>query len=407
MIASQKRRITYLTLLCSVLYFASYLTRYNFGAVLVEIAARESISKALASMSVTGLFITYGLGQLISGFIGDKFAPEKIIFAGLFTSALMNIIISQVTNPYLMLVIWCINGFAQSMIWPPLVRIMATQFDSNGYKRVSFFVSCGSSVGTIAVYLIAPLIITLASWQAVFIFCGLVAMIMSLIWILSYGKLKTNDIVETVVQENKKSFYFIKELGKGGSILFIFVLVAILCQGALRDGITTWMPTLMNEAFSLTTTVSILSGVALPIFAIISYRIAMRVNKSLVNNDISSAGIMFLVGFVCLILMATFGIRDKFLSVILLMLTTGAMHGVNLMLISMLPSKFKKFGNVSFISGILNTCTYVGSALSSYGIALFTDSFGWNTTVILWAVISLIGLASCIVSKRLYNILES
>ena len=116
---------------------------------------------------------------------------------------------------------------------------------------------------------------------------------------------------------------------------------------------------------------------------------------------------MFLVGFVCLILMATFGIRDKFLSVILLMLTTGAMHGVNLMLISMLPSKFKKFGNVSFISGILNTCTYVGSALSSYGIALFTDSFGWNTTVILWAVISLIGLASCIVSKRLYNILES
>ena len=69
------KRSSRITLMCALLYFCSYLTRYNFGAVLVEIVAREGISAELVSMSITGLFITYGIGQLVSGFLGDKFAP--------------------------------------------------------------------------------------------------------------------------------------------------------------------------------------------------------------------------------------------------------------------------------------------------------------------------------------------
>ena len=48
------------------------------------------------------------------------------------------------------------------------------------------------------------------------------------------------------------------------------VMVAIVLQGALRDGVTTWMPSFISETFHLSSEVSILSGVCLPLFAIFS-----------------------------------------------------------------------------------------------------------------------------------------
>lgn len=46
---------------------------------------------------------------------------------------------------------------------------------------------------------------------------------------------------------------------------------------------------------------------------------------------------------------------------------TACMHGVNLILVCMLPVFFKEGGNVSTVSGTLNACTYVGSAFSTIG----------------------------------------
>ena len=58
--------------LCAVCYFVSYISRINYGAVILEIERSEDISKVAASMAVTGSFITYGFGQLISGVDGGS-----------------------------------------------------------------------------------------------------------------------------------------------------------------------------------------------------------------------------------------------------------------------------------------------------------------------------------------------
>ncbi|MBP3705031.1 MAG: hypothetical protein J6I98_05815 [Clostridia bacterium] len=76
-------------------------------------------------------------------------------------------------------------------------------------------------------------------------------------------------------------------------------------------------------------------------------------------------------------------------------LLTGCMHGVNLILICMLPHYFKKTGRVSFISGTLNACTYIGSAASTYLIPLLLGDGSWNTTVLLWAAAAALGTVIC------------
>ena len=79
---------------------------------------------------------------------------------------------------------------------------------------------------------------------------------------------------------------------------------------------------------------------------------------------------------------------------------TGCMYGVNVILVSMIPPYFKRGGHVSTVSGLLNSCTYVGSALSSYGIAWVVQQRGWNFVIWLWAAAALTGTALCLAGVR-------
>ena len=79
-------------------------------------------------------------------------------------------------------------------------------------------------------------------------------------------------------------------------------------------------------------------------------------------------------------------------------LITGANHGVNLMLIGHVPKRFRKYGSISTISGAINSCTYVGSAVATYGIAKISEEFGWQVTVSVWLAIAVAGMICCAVA---------
>ena len=122
---NNKKSITALTALCAIAYFVSYITRVNYGAVILEMVKAEGFTKTAASMALTGSFVTYGAGQLVSGYMGDRIEPHKLIFAGLILSSVMNIMVPLFPKPYLMLVFWSVNGFAQALMWPPIVKILS------------------------------------------------------------------------------------------------------------------------------------------------------------------------------------------------------------------------------------------------------------------------------------------
>ena len=84
-------------------------------------------------------------------------------------------------------------------------------------------------------------------------------------------------------------------------------------------------------------------------------------------------------------------------------LTVAAMHGVNLMLIAIVPRRFVVFGKVSTYSGILNASTYVGAALSTYGFAALAETFDWNFTILTWVAISLVGALLCFFAARIWQ----
>lgn len=381
-------KLTYLFMLT---YLVSYITRINYGTVIAEMVVRTHFSKALLSMALTGSFVTYGVGQLISGKCGDRFQPKVLVFAGLLVTTAMNLLIPLCRTPYQMAAVWCVNGFAQAFMWPPIVRLMAALLTDEEYKRASVVVSWGSSVGTIVIYLAAPAIISLSSWKGVFLFSAAASVIMAFVW----QKLCCNIDMPTAVYKTKDG-----EKGKIFTPLFICIMLAIILQGSLRDGVTTWLPSYISETYNLSSVISILTSVVLPIFSIICFQAAAVLYRKVFKNPLMCSAVIFAFGAVSATLLFAFSGRGAALSLILAALLTGCMHGVNLILICMIPAYYKARGNVSTISGILNSCTYIGSAISTYAIAIVSENIGWHMTVGMWALIALAGAAVCAVCVR-------
>ncbi|MBE7012371.1 MAG: MFS transporter [Ruminococcaceae bacterium] len=395
MILTNKKDITRLSILFTLTYMVSYITRINYGAIISEMEASTDFPRNLLSMALTGSFITYGVGQVISGILGDKISPKKLVSIGYILTIVMNLLIPICQNPYQMLGVWCVNGFAQSFMWPPLVKLMTAYLSDDDYKKVSVRISWGSSFGTIFIYLFAPLLIIVGGWRSVFLFSAAAGLIMLLVW----NRHAVDFVPEKQTKQgndNQKN----KNLAVIFSPVMICVMICIILQGMLRDGVTTWMPTYISDTYNLSSVISILTGVVLPLFSIFSFNMASKLYRSVFKNTVFCAGVIFFAGAVCALALYLLTGFNAIFSVIFSALLSGCMHGVNLILICMVPHHFKKYGNVSTVSGIINSCTYIGSAISTYSIALLSEKLGWTFTLKTWLIVAIVGTALCfLVSK--------
>lgn len=393
------------TLLCCLVYFISYMTRINYGAAISEIVNSLQISNQLAGMAVIGSFITYGIGQPIFGIIGDRFNPRNIIFLGLLATAICNLIVASISDIYFIIAIWSLNGFFQAMLWPPLVRIIAMTLSNEKYRKTMVWVSAAAAIGTIAVYVLVPVSIWVLGWRLAFVIPALIAITTGFIWLFKIDDYAGNAFERSDLSSNEATYKATpkKDKVKTSTLLItsglLPILLVIILQGALRDGITTWMPTYINDVYQLGTSVSIFSTAILPIFTIFSVAIATGIQRRL-RNEVKAAAYIWIVSLLPIIILIGIYASNVVISIALMAIITGCIHGINLLLVSHIPLHFGKYGRISTISGILNAFTYIGSAISVYGISSLSDYFGWRFTITSWGAIALLGAIICLLSIK-------
>ena len=394
-----KKDITRTAVLFAVLYCVSYMTRINFGAVISEMEKATGIARDLLSLSLTCSFFTYGIGQIFSGMLADRFSPKRLITIGLGITSGVNLLIPLMHSPYWMLVFWGINGLAQALMWPPIVRLLIHHMTYDDYKMTVARVAYGSSVGTMLVYLLSPLLILLAGWRAVFWFCALMGVVMLFAWERVGLDVEPNAMQASAGAADTPR-YESGALAAFLSPMMIGIMLAIALQGMLRDGVTTWMPTFISETYDISNLISILTGFVLPIFSILCIRAAATVFKKWLKNPMCCAGFFYGIGLASALGLVLCSGKAAVLSVLFSAILTGAMHGANLMFTSMLSPAFQKYGKVSTVSGVLNACTYIGSAVSTYGIAVISEKHGWSTTLLIWLGLAVLGTALCFLTAR-------
>ena len=169
------------------------------------------------------------------------------------------------------------------------------------------------------------------------------------------------------------------------------VVLIIVLQGIMRDGVTTWMPVYIDDVYHLGASISILSTAVLPVISILSLSAASWIHTK-AGDEFRGSAIVWAIAGACVLPLIFLYASQAALSVVLMSVLTGCMHGVNLMLICVYPSRFVDTPYMSTISGVLNAFTYVGASISNYGFAALSERFGWGVTIIFWGGVVLCGL---------------
>lgn len=391
-----KREASQLCFLLTVVYMVSYITRTNFSVIVSEMVTSTGFAKSQLALPLIGSFITYGVGQLLSGVLGDKISPKRLVSIGFLGTVVVNVLIPFCPNHWWMLFVWSMNGFAQAMMWPPIVRIITSSYTGDACKKTMTTVSSGGHVGTVIIYLSAPLVILLTGWKGVFIGSAIIGAVMLIVW-----QFATKDVmVQSQEQKVKAPKTPVKLLL---SPLMLLVFLAIILQGMLREGVSAWMPTFISDSFHLGNEISILTGVLLPVFSILCLRFANWLYRKIITHPILCAGALFGIVAFAAFMLYLFCQSNIVVSILSIATVFGSISGVNLMLIGMIPPFFAKRGAVSTISGILNFFTYVGSAVSTYGIAALSEGIGWSNTFLIWIFVALAGGMICLLCIKPWN----
>ena len=383
-------------LLCWVAYFSTYVGRLNFSAVLPEIQKAGGWTDTQIASVSTIFFIFYGMGQLINGIISDKANTRKMVFCGLFISALCNISLFMFPKYYVFLPIWALNGFVQSLVWTPVLKIGSTQFDEKIVNKFGVDMSTTVPIGTLLSYGLSLFTLWILPWRFVFLTCGLFEMAIAITWItatkpLLAGKVsvkaKTKE-VKTVPPASIK--VTLRAVAVSGVLL---MMIPIIIQGTLKDSVTQWVPAFFSGQFGAKTTFSLALTMILPIVNVTGAYLANTVNKKF-HSEIGTSALFFGIASVALFVLKFFGSNSIVLSLICMATVTNSMFAVNVMLITLVPLHFANIGRVSTISGAMDALAYVGcGALNLVTGHILDGDNGWANLFIMWIILGLSAIA--------------
>lgn len=399
-----------LILMCFSVYFLAYLGRYSYSSNINCVMEYFSVNKESAGLVGTFFFISYGIGQVVNGLLCKKYNPRYAIGLAIIVSATVNLLMG-ITEPdgfSILKIYWMINGFAQSVLWSSLIRLLNEHLPENKLNTAIFVMGLPVSTGTFAIYGLSSLISSLnISYKLVFFISSLLLFIMGIIWIIVIDNLKNKckENREVVINENKEKDNA-SIISKGFIIIFSILAMFAIANNLVKDGLTTWMPTILKEKYSLSNSISTFLTVFLPFFAVFGSTFAIFLNKKL-KNFIHVCGILYLISFIMFIfVLLTLNLQIWILPLICFIVVACSMSGVNNVLTNIFPMLYSK-ENAGTIAGVLDGFCYVGSAITAFGMGSIADKYGWNVVFYILISVCLLMILICFIYSAFTKIKTS
>lgn len=376
---------------------------------MAEMISSKILTRPQAGLINTLFFCFYAVGQLINGYIGDRISPKRMIFIGVFISGAANLYMSFCSGYMPMTICWAVNGYALSMIWPPIVRIFSEMLASSVMMKCFTNFSSSSAIGALFSYLLSALMIAKFGWRAVFSSAAAILLPLSIVWLVVFGMLErfrdSHGVVDEweVPQGNASAGPAGKKTSLIGLVLspaVLLILIPDILHGVLKDGIIQWVPTFICDTFHTTPVLSVLLATVLPIVNVSGAYAAQFAQKRWFKNETSTAAFFFSVALVSLAGLHFFAGSNVITVIILLSIITSAMLAINTIFISFVPMCFSRYGRSASMSGFLNFICYMGSAISSISIGLLVSNAGWGITILSWCVISAVALVLCVIGRN-------
>ena len=358
-----------------VTYALYYLGRVNISLALPALALELGVSRAEVGALGTIFFWVYGIFHFISGELGSHVSPFRLVSLGLLATAIVNLVFAFQTSLVVMLLLWGLNGIAQSGGWSPMFRILAERLDRAHIKRVSTVMPFSYVIGTAITWIFIGALATGENWRIAFWLPGLVLLLVLAFWRLAgidAPKAASEGIrLSTVVAEARR---------------IASVMLAAAMSGFVFNGAIIWLPTYILDTGLIAQNIVGAVAALTQALAIIGLLLARyQVLRS--NQVFITAALMFsAAGCAFLLLTITPGIIAIALVAFGLLMLNGAFG----LTVSSMPLLLAPAGRASATAGSVNMMSTFFGGMAGFSIGGLVEISGWSAVFGLWGVLVLL-----------------
>lgn len=404
-----------------VTYTLAYTLRVNIAVVIPALISERGYTLTEMGLVTSLYFITYMLGQLVNGYLGDRIGSKQLIVAGLIGSALCNLGVALAPGLALTALFWAVNGMAQSMLWAPIMKTLSTWFARYQLERVSFIMSMSMIVGYAVSWGVSSVLVTSLQWQMAFYLPAGLVVLFVLVLLLFFQGVPASEMpgdvavglesaadagaVHTTQASTNAADAGVPVSSITGkrpeelSIREFFrliqlpgLLVIALLQGLIREGISVWFPTILQDSGTLAATTPVLILIIIPLVNFGGILLVRRVNKHVKGDSIRTLLIVFFMTAGAALLLNIFLTELFWLVVPSMVVLLALTYGLTPILTSVIPFQYAQYQRVALTAGVLDFAIYSGAALSGLASGAIADYFSWNGVMLLWLAAAVLGL---------------
>jgi OPA family glycerol-3-phosphate transporter-like MFS transporter len=158
-------RVLLATSFCYLFYYTG---RQNFGWAIPGIRTDLRLTNTEIGW-ISGLGLTlYGVGQVVSGRMGDRVGGRQMVALGALLSCLLNWVTSFGRGFWTLVVPWALNGYAQSMGFAPGSRLIVNWWGSRERGRAFAVFTFAAGLSSVVTVAAAILVLERFSWEWIF-----------------------------------------------------------------------------------------------------------------------------------------------------------------------------------------------------------------------------------------------
>lgn len=374
--------------MCWMAYASIYLGRLNLSIAAPIMEQEELINSVQMGTLGSCFFFTYAFGQIINGYLGDIVNPKKIFSTGLIIAAVCNILIGFGPSVTMIFLLWSINSYAQSMIWGPLLKILAHTFIKEKERsRAAMILSTSIGVGSVLAILISSIVLE-KGFETVFWVAGIIMLIIgiaSLIFIPYVNQSK-------IIKREHVSFFKIFLDNKIRAIL-----IPNMAHGIIKDNLNLWIPILFMMMYGIDVKQVVIYVFLIPLATLVGRLIFPWMYHRCRENEKVVVTIAFIVCIGSLMPLVAYQIPIWFAALLLACIAL-AVSVINAAFLTIFPLRFVESNNVASVSGIMDFIAYMGSAIGSVLFGIVIKYSGYKSIILFWIVISVISVVCMILS---------
>lgn len=399
------RRENLLIFLCWFAYFSSYLGRYSYSASIQPICDAFGVTKADTGLVATCFFFSYGIGQVVHSMLCRRYNFRYVCALSLAIGSALNLAIGFGLPFFVYKYAFIVNGFAQAALWPSIITVFSRSLGKQGLKAGMKAMSTPVSIGTLTVYGISALCLLFDAYRLTFLISGFTLAFTAVLWFVSFDRITPDKTDCPAPEAQPDSDKGSRKSGRKevlGTVIMLFFFAVFV--NILKDGMQTWLPSMLDETFGLGDSLSLVLTLMLPICGVLGSLAAIRIH-SLIPNFTAQLGVYFALSAV--LLGAVLPLLNTSLYVLVVICFAAVMflsHGANNILTNVAPLSLRNQVDSGKLAGIIDGFCYVGSSISTYGLGAIADSFEWtgvSISLLIVAALPVLIAATYLATNRL------